>query len=86
MVEPILPSQVRQNGSSIADAHLALREAVLRQAIRDLSSNKREVSLEAKLWFEGKVDSAPTFNFRDICDLCEADLGKAIASVTQCAQ
>ncbi len=56
------------------DPEKSLRLAVLIQAIKDsLTKKKPEDQKNARLWFNGKLNSEPTYSFVEICETLNFD-------------
>jgi DNA-directed RNA polymerase specialized sigma subunit len=55
---------------SIEDPHRNLRLAVLIQAVKDyLTDRNKNTQKSARLWFAGKIESEPTFSFKEIIEM-----------------
>ena len=72
---PTLPTQTT---APVRNPAILLRAAVVEQAKKDLESERPEISESARSWFRGEYRSQPSFSFRDICDMCDASLAKAV--------
>ena len=66
--------------ANASSPEMALRAAVLRQAIRDSQGDSRDAE-SAKMWFRGDQNSCEGFSFIEICESLSFDPDVAIKKI-----